>query len=184
MFSGTLFFRCGDMIISHKYKCGGVVIYSGVDPKNRSEKEFFSKCCQALSLLQQVDQNRHEQFVKHIGRLIGTMSYTRFWSFPRTLEVNYSEVFQGDCLSLAGTIVYETVGVVLGRKPYGYKNLETLYQSCLEEEVLFREQATGEKMSRLEIQKLKRTECKTPDGQRSALKQALKDVKKTGRPEN
>lgn len=170
----SLIFVCFDMLFSSKQEFSGIVFYSGLD---RPAETFFSRCREALLLLKQKDLRRYKLFVKHVGRIIGTRSYTRFWVFPRVLEVSYTQVSQNNSLSLAGIFVSEAVFA----RFYRHLNINSINYSrfmdiCLKEEVRFLERATGGKMYSIEIQKLMSTKCWTAERQRAFMLKTLNDL--------
>ena len=161
---GILLFQYPEMLFSRKQEFNGIFLYSG----NSIEftVAFFVRCREALLLLKQNDIRRYRQFVKHVGRIMGTITYTRFLFFPRVLEVNYTEVSQSSPLSLAGIFVSETVFARFFRRlDLNSSNYQRFMDICLKEEVRFLERATGEKMSSLEIQRLMGTKCWTTERQ-------------------
>jgi len=171
---GILLFQYPEMLFSRKQEFNGIFLYSG----NSIEftVAFFVRCREALLLLKQKDIRRYRQFVKHVGRIMGTITYTRFLFFPRVLEVNYTELSQYNALSLAGIFVSETVFARFFRRlNLNSSNYPRFMDICLKEEIRFLERSTGEKMSSHEIQKLMSTKCWTDESQRAYMLKQLND---------
>jgi hypothetical protein len=171
----TILFRYGDMIFSSKKIFGRVTVYKGTDLKNRSDNEFFEKCSDALSVLQEKDPRRYNLFVKYVGRVIGTSMYTHFCATPRSLMSNCSEVYNGDPVSLAGIFVSETVMARCQKYIKGSTGqVSRIRDICLRQEVDFLENCWGRDLSNLEIMKLKQGKCWGWEKQRDFLKAVRK----------
>lgn len=170
-------FQCVEMLFSRKRKHGEVIIYAGVDPESRTE-EFFAKCKDSLCYLKEHDSNRYDLFVKHIGRILGSGSFTNYYSFPRIVEVNHSDILHESLMSIASLIVgYTTYAQYLEQFKSSQYTIDEIYRLCLLEESQFQEQITGEPLSELEILKLKQKRFMPRDLRRSFMKRVLRELK-------
>jgi len=173
---GALIAEYPDMLFSSKQEFNGVILYSG-NSIGKPTETFISQCREALLFLTQKDARRYRLFVKHVGRIMGTVSFTHFWDFPRVLGVNYTQVSKNNALSLAGIFVSETVFARFFRRlNINSSNYPRFMDICLKEEIRFLERATGEKMSSLEIQKLMSTKCWTAEKQRAFMLKGLNEL--------
>jgi hypothetical protein len=164
------------MMFSRKRKHGEVIIYAGVDPESRTDA-FLAKCDDCLCYLQEHDNKRYDLFVKHIGRILGSGSYSNFYSFPRIIEVNHSDVLSDSAISMASLIVgyttYAQHWKQLKRSDY---TMDEIHRLCLKEEAQFQEKITGNTLSELEILKLKQKRFMPRDLSRAFMKRALSET--------
>jgi hypothetical protein len=172
------------MLISRKRKHGKVVVYAGTDYKNR-EEEFLAKCVDSLSYLQEHDSDRYDQFSQHIGRIIGSMSFTEFYPFPRIVEVNHSEILKDSRMLVASLIVGYTAFVQYQKHPQRSKYaIDEIHKHCIKEEALFQESITGVALSGLEMLKLKQKRFMPKELRKQFLRNVQAEIKNSRKKSN
>jgi len=165
-----------EMLLSRKRRHGDAVVYAGVDPQNR-EDAFLTKCIESLRFLQEQDTGRYGLFVEHIGRILGSPSYTNFYSFPRLLEINHSEILQESTVSVASLIVgFTELARYRNQFRASHNDLNEMYRLCLNEEAQFRKEVTGEDLSELEILQIKQKRFLSPDARKDYLRGTLRGL--------
>jgi hypothetical protein len=174
----TLPFRCADILFSRRHVDRGIFFYSGVDPKGCQPSVFFERCALALGELDRLDGRRHDLFVRYIGRIIGTEAPTKFWFYPRILELNYDLVLRSAPLEIAAVIVGETAVARLWRcRRVRSENPQRFYDACLKDEIRFREAVRGERFTNLEKRTLLESKSWIWVNQRRQIIQALRGIR-------
>jgi hypothetical protein len=110
----TIFFRTMEILFCRYKQYGPVKIYGGVDHRNR-EGTFMIKCRKLMADFESMDVRRYRLFAKRIRKILGSAAYTRFWDFPRSLELNYDDVFKTTPLDFSALLVCETTRGIWGQ---------------------------------------------------------------------
>lgn len=173
----SVFFRTTELLFCRRQRCGSITVYAGVDYLNR-EGDFLSKCCGLLTQFEAMDIRWYRVFARHVGRIIGSDSYTRFWDFPRCLEMNYTDVLDCSVIDFAGLLVCETTRARLHRAlPKRRRDEDRICRVCFRQEIRFREHKTGKRLTETERAALLNKKPWTPRIRRQILEKALGTLK-------
>ena len=102
-------FRIADLLFCKRKRCGDHIIYSGLDPVDGRYDLFYKKIYASLDLLSGQLYSDAPFLLLFPKRIIGSVSTTRIWHFPWSIEINFDRVFSVPDLYLAGELLYETM---------------------------------------------------------------------------
>jgi hypothetical protein len=173
----TIFFRTMEILFCRYKQYGPVKIYGGVDHRNR-EGTFMIKCRKLMADFESMDVRRYRLFAKRIRKILGSAAYTRFWDFPRSLELNYDDVFKTTPLDFSALLVCETTRARLHDMiPKRRRDADRICRICLQQEIMFREKMTGKTVTEKEYDALVRCKPWTSVLRKKLLRNSLDAVK-------
>jgi hypothetical protein len=159
-----------DMLFSRKRKHGAAIIYAGFDLNSR-EDEFLAKCVDGLCYLQERDSERYDLFIEHVGRILGTNSFSKSYYFPKVIEASYSDILNDSVMSVASLIVgYTKFAQCRNQIKETQYSMDEIHRICIDEEAQFQKRVTGVPLSELELLKLNQKRFMPIEIKRSILK--------------
>jgi hypothetical protein len=172
----SVFFRTMELLLSSRCRRGAITVYGGVDNKGR-EEAFKQKCCEMLSAFEKIDKRWYNQFVQRVGRIVGTVSYTKFWQIPRSIEINYEDMLNRSTVDLAAILVCETTRARLYHSVRTARlEQEKVCAICMKQEVRFRERVCGTKLTEEEILQLEQDKPWTRERRVAMLRKAHRNL--------